>query len=557
MACKLSRSGSLGIVLAVWAALALMRAAAPSTLADKDQPRVACYVLDVVDRGRWILQYSDGNDFATKPPLYPWISAAISLSTGKVNDATLLAPALIFSLLGALTMWGLGRHLGVQAGRTGYWEVERPVGQEQEDDRPVALEYCGNALGCVAALVWIFTYHIYRLQWTARTDMLVAALTLAALGANARLQREHFEGQWGWRGLFWLAVALGLLAKGPVILAAVYGALVVEMLVRRSFRPLTAHWPLLGLPLALAAFFAWFGAAWHVGGEAFWNRVVKGELIDHLVKEAGSARESKSYFYYLPVFAGRFAPWSLVLLAALPRWGRERLLGRDHPFAAPAAWTLGILLAFSLIRAKRPDHILPVYGPASLLVGVVILDWMRQGWAAFGWRKKDLRWRFSPEADPGMKGRMRIFALILALVLLFFAAYFQFWSEGARTGDGDRARRFGLAAKAIIEKNPAPLYYFYPQNSIVQFYMRTNDVPLESSNVAETLHAMLRGLAPADKAASQPAGPKFVWIIMREESLIFLQKKLGGDIQLETRLRGDDPKRPSNSFLLLRAALAE
>jgi hypothetical protein len=115
-------------------------------------------------------------------------------------------------------------------------------------------------------------------------------------------------------------------------------------------------------------------------------------------------------------------------------------------------------------------------------------DWMRKAGRRSGGEKRPAMALFA-EADPGMKGRMRIFALILALVLLFFAAYFQFWSRGARTGTATAHGVSDWRRRRLSRKIPRRSIIFISQNSIVQFYMRTNDVPLESSNVAETLHA--------------------------------------------------------------------
>jgi hypothetical protein len=56
------------------------------------------------------------------------------------------------------------------------------------------------------------------------------------------------------------------------------------------------------------------------------------------------------------------------------------------------------------------------------------------------------------------------------------------------------------------------------------------------------------GLAPADKAASN----RLVQICVDHHArgiVDIFAEELGGEIQLETRLRGDDPKRPSNYLL--------
>jgi hypothetical protein len=84
-------------------------------------------------------------------------------------------------------------------------------------------------------------------------------------------------------------------------------------------------------------------------------------MIDHLVKEAGRARESKSYFYYLPCLPGGLRRGASCCWRRF-RDGAARGCSGAIIVCRARGLDVGILLAFSLIRAKRPDHILPVYG---------------------------------------------------------------------------------------------------------------------------------------------------------------------------------------------------
>ena len=79
----------------------------------------------------------------------------------------------------------------------------------------------------------------------AKTDAMLLLTVVAAMGAMARAylpdQRERLQpaGAWMLAGVFWSALAIGVLLKGPLIVMII-GLAAVALIVRRSFRPLAA-----------------------------------------------------------------------------------------------------------------------------------------------------------------------------------------------------------------------------------------------------------------------------------------------------------------------------
>ena len=90
----------------------------------------------------------------------------------------------------------------------------------------------------------------------AKTDAALAATVVAAMGALARAylpeQRKWLGAGASWilPGVFWTALAAGVLLKGPVILMVVGLAVVTLSIIDRSARWLLPLRPLLGM--------AWF-----------------------------------------------------------------------------------------------------------------------------------------------------------------------------------------------------------------------------------------------------------------------------------------------------------
>ncbi len=89
----------LATVAIVAALLFTLRLTAPPNLLDQDQERPASYVLDVVKNGHWLCQRDLSGDITSKPPLYTWLCALITLACGRTNIACLYLP-------GALAAFG-------------------------------------------------------------------------------------------------------------------------------------------------------------------------------------------------------------------------------------------------------------------------------------------------------------------------------------------------------------------------------------------------------------------------------------------------------------------
>jgi 4-amino-4-deoxy-L-arabinose transferase-like glycosyltransferase len=167
---------------------------------------------------------------------------------------------------------------------------------------------------------------------------------------------------WWWT--FYIALALGFLAKGPIAWLPLGGIFIGRALRKDSFRlPLIET--LLGLALTLALVAAWGLPAMAQTDNAFF----KVGLGEHVLNRSVSVIDSHGVkgtlgflalvpLYFVTFFAS-FFPWSTRVPSALRRWWPARR--RDD-----LGWYLLVQVAlvfgvFSLVRTKLPHYTLPAF----------------------------------------------------------------------------------------------------------------------------------------------------------------------------------------------------
>jgi 4-amino-4-deoxy-L-arabinose transferase-like glycosyltransferase len=208
----------------------------------------------------------------------------------------------------------------------------------------------------------------------AKTDALLAACATASFGALARawlgratLERRRGPPSLGTVAIFWLALALGILIKGPMVPFFAGLAALVLSLREGSARWLTDLRPRLGLALVLLVVAPWFAAiAWKSGGAFFGEAVGR----DMLGKVGGAAEKhwGPPGAYALAFFA-TFWPGAAFAFLAVPFAWRQR--GEDA-VALLLAWIVPAWLIFEALPTKLPHYVLPLM-PAVAILTVLAL----------------------------------------------------------------------------------------------------------------------------------------------------------------------------------------
>jgi len=395
-------------IIAIGAAAFILHFSAPSDLLNDDQLRPAAYTLDIIANHRWIVQTDFTGAIASKPPLYTWCSALLSLPAGRVTELTLYLPCTLAIIGAALLILKFGHaHFGVPA-------------------------------AAIGAAVFILSPYGFKHVALARTDAMFVFWVTATAVLAWRAWRTG-------RGIDWMFVWLGAtaatLTKGPLGLLLGLSGLLAALWEWRDARragssggsgarrltPVVAG-NLAGLALFLLIAGGWFMLAWKEAGQPFIDRVIGRELVGHVVGAGKEHLQDITIAERLWAFASglvkptayfiaRFAPWSIFAILGIERAIRnpasdphERRLERFC-----VCWFLPGLLLFSVVPHQRADLLLPLVPAAALLAG-------REIWRLAG------RWPVSA----------RRLATVAVVGVAFAGAYYQHHTRGARRDDVKR-----------------------------------------------------------------------------------------------------------------------
>lgn len=198
----------------------------------------------------------------------------------------------------------------------------------------------------------------------AKTDAVLLACTTAAFGAFARvwlartLPRQPFP----MLAVFWIAVAAGVLIKGPMIVMFVGLAAAVLSWRERSTRWLRGLRPGWGLLFVLLCVLPWFGAiAWRSGGE-FYRLAVGDDMLGKV--QTGQQNHFAPPGFYLVAFFATFWPGAALAAIAAPFAWRER---REDWVAFLLAWTVPAWVVFEAVPTKLPHYVMPLYPAIAIL----------------------------------------------------------------------------------------------------------------------------------------------------------------------------------------------
>lgn len=354
---------------------------------DRDEARFAlasrgmAYGHDWTD---WVIPRVDGELRLNKPPLIYWCQA-LSARAAQTICGTAAARPLItaYRIPSALAATGAAL-LTLYLGRRMFRGVTGLVA----------------GLLLAASAVELFDAR------QARADQVLLFWTVLAQVALWHIWRSPHK-SWGYPVLFWLAVALGVLTKGPIT-PVVSGLTIVTLcILERDVRWVGRLRLLTGVALCVALVTPWvLLAARAVGWQTLWENVHR-----EIVTRGTQAQEGHTGppGYYVALLAATFWPGSLALVPAAVFAWRRGLTWHRPTSAVPVqaarftwlprtgraaetfclAWFLPSWIVFELAATKLPHYVLPLYPALALLCARVVVGGVRH-WrflfdAAFGW----------------------------------------------------------------------------------------------------------------------------------------------------------------------------
>jgi 4-amino-4-deoxy-L-arabinose transferase-like glycosyltransferase len=475
--------------VAVFAVIAFSITNLPWQLDDFSQERQALASFGMIQEGGWLYLQAPRDREATKPPLIPYVSAAIYGATRSWDIAWRL-PSFAAAVALALLLF----------------------------------RFAGNAFGRPAAVLALSAFALNhlspRLASLVRTDMPLA-LIVFVLGAQI-WEKVRAGSAWdrGDRTIVFALLLIGAFIKGPIIYLFLLPAIAAfQICFRRGGRASAwcGWWPWVA---SLAIFLFWV-----IGGlilqPGFFDQVIVHEFLGRF-----SSAEQRPHppYYYVAHLLVKFAPWSelLLLFAIFAIVSRRQSMRRALSDISPGTvwlicWALSGLLIMSVVPSKRLDRIYPSLSPLCLLLA-----------AQFTWLESNERLR------------RRVSGWANAAVLLGFLIASQYVAAKIYLGYRDQRdvlSRFGGEVRhraearhwryEIVESHDggmllylAKTHFVQPAAAVAQWNAGQLDALVVRSLEAPALLGNLEGGTTSDLRCQRKDDPKKAYVlIVRDSSL--------------------------------------
>lgn len=318
---------------------------------DRDEPRFAQASKQMLETGDFIdIRFQDEARHKKPVGIY-WLQAAAvkaGAAFGVPEARTQIWLYRIPSLIGAtatvlLTYWALLAFLSP----------------------PLAL--LGGALMATAVLLGVEAR-------IAKTDAVLAACAVASMGALARTWLDwtrslaFVPSRRNWL-VFWVATAIGLLIKGPIV-PMVWGlAILVLSASQRSFRWLRPLRFGPGLLLCLIVVLPWFVAIMIKTGGSFFAESVGQDMLGKVAE--GQEKHWGPPGLYLIFFFATYWPAAAFAAMAVPfAWVRRK----EPQILFLIAWILPSWIVFEAVPTKLPHYVLPLYPAITALLLLAVVN---------------------------------------------------------------------------------------------------------------------------------------------------------------------------------------
>jgi len=339
-------------------------------LIDRDEPRFAEASREMIERGDYVVPYFNNHLRFDKPPLTYWAQIASYKIFGQ-NDFAARFPSVIAAALTALSIFAWGSRLGTA--KVGWW----------------------------SAIIFTLSLQTFLHAKAAVADMwLVLFVTLAHRGGYELLRDplsppahqtsniKHQTSLWWW--VFYLSLASGFLAKGPIGWIPLLTVGLTMIFLRET--PLARRFAFgRGLLLTLSIVALWgIPALLQTHGQFFVVGIGRHVIGRSLATMEGHGANSFGMyflllpFYFVTIFLS-FFPWSIKLPWLIRKLWEEKKAGiirlrqgyggqADPDYNASKIdnyLVIGIAIIFvifTLVKTKLPHYTLPAFPLLALLL---------------------------------------------------------------------------------------------------------------------------------------------------------------------------------------------
>ena len=337
-------------------------------LIDRDEPRFAEASREMIERGDYIVPYFNNHLRLDKPPLTYW-AQSVSYGVFGENDFAARFPSAVAAALTALVIFTSGSRIGGE--KLGWWAAIIFT---------LSLQTFVHAKAAVADM-WLVLF-VTLAHW-AGYELLNSSSALARPEVAPYQGAAAFQPPWAiWKSpflVFYLALALGFLAKGPIAWAPLLtvGSIIIY---KRDWRSLRQFKFVPGILLVLGVVALWgIPALIQTHGEFFTIGIGRHVIGRSFATMEGHGANSFGVyllllpFYFVTVFIS-FFPWSIKLPWLVRKLWRERTAGIADPGynANVDAYLLTgvtvIFIIFTFVSTKLPHYTLPAFPLLALLL---------------------------------------------------------------------------------------------------------------------------------------------------------------------------------------------
>lgn len=341
-------------ILLGFALLIRLLSLAAYPLMDTTEARYGEMARLMVETGNWLTpQFDYGIPFWGKPPLFTWMSA-YGIELFGLNEFAVRVPHWLAGVATILLVALMARRMGVSALVSS-----------------IVLATCGIFSIAAGAVM---------------TDMaLTLAMTIAMVGFYfCWLDNNETKASFWWGVTGFVGLALGLLAKGPVVIVIMGIAVLPWLMLQHgflgAFRELWRRFPIvIGLGVMLLIALPWYIMAelktpgfidYFIVGEHFKRFVVSGWEGDLY----GSAHDQPKGMIWL-FWLQSAAPWSIVL--PILAWRRRAVIKAVNSnynglFSFLILWLISPLILFTVAGNILPAYVLPGIPALGLIIALLV-----------------------------------------------------------------------------------------------------------------------------------------------------------------------------------------
>ena len=314
------------------------------------------------ESGAWLVPTYNGAVYLDKPALF-FKTVALSLAAFGNSEASARIPSAVAAVVLSLLVFLFCRRI------------------------------YGQRCALLAVIVIATTPLFVAYARTVIFDMMLALFVCAAIFAGylAELREGAARHNWYLAGAGCAGVAT--LVKGPI-------GFLIPLLVLLVFNLLDGRrgaWKRLLSPLNLLIFFG-VALAWFIPLCCRHPNFLQYGLVEESFKRFTSAKRfhrSEPFFFYLPIVAATFVPWSFLLPEAIWATWKNRWV-KNSADRLCLVWALLVVVFFSISQSKLPAYILSVTVALGILVARIFDSAMnlpqggaaaivRRATAALGW----------------------------------------------------------------------------------------------------------------------------------------------------------------------------